>query len=103
MTIEYGFHGCLEADAFRHVLDNHDIGYGYKTMASMDDEEYPNPEHYEDLFFIYSMFVLPKLAISIYENEINETDLWDLISCQNWMKWNTESQHCTVRKKTESQ
>jgi hypothetical protein len=83
MTIEYGFHGCLEADAFRHVLDNHNISYDYKTMESMDNEDYPNPERYEDLFFISSIVTLPELAISIHENEIDEYELWDLTSCKN--------------------
>lgn len=79
-TTIFGFHGCLEAEAFQTVLEQTNVVYTKQIMEDMIEQNIDNPERFEEIFTIKADQEISLISFDIFNGEFDDLELAHLIN-----------------------
>ncbi len=79
-TTLFGFHGCMEAEAFQTILEQTNVVYSKQIMEDMDEKNIDNPERFEELFTVEAGQEISLISFDIFNGEFDDSELDHLIN-----------------------
>ncbi len=79
-TTLFGFHVCMEAEAFQTILEQTNVVYSKQIMKEMEEQNIDNPERFEELFTVEAGQEISLISFEILNGEFDDAELDHLIN-----------------------